>query len=627
MSRLGNLIFVTFDRWRLGQIGRLILLAGAVGVVSGVGAFVFNTLSQFVLTWTLERFAGYEQGGAANEPTLWHVPARDLVPWLLVLVPAIGGLVSGWIVYTFAPEAEGHGTDAAIDAYHNKRGVIRGRVPLVKIITAAITIGTGGSGGREGPIAQIGAGFGSFLGGWLKLSDAQRRVLLASGMGAGVGAIFHAPLAGAIFAVEVLYREPDFETEALIPAFIATTVAYSVFGLIYQLFGSDLVFQPLFRVPVIAHPSPLLLLPLAALALVVVLGSYAYVRGFYGITGLFRRLPVPRKLRPAIGAALTGLVGLTLYEAFDTRAALSVMSFGYGILQTALAAPGSLLGSAQSVQGAVLLLLAIAFGKILTTSLTIGSGGSGGVFGPSMVIGGCLGGVVGLLFAQLWPDLVDPRVFVILGMAGFFAAAANTPVSTLIMVSEMTASYVLLFDSMWVCALAYLLARGWSIYKEQVRSRLDSPVHRGDFIVDVLEGLRVREALRADGDPTVKVPLDMALNDVVHLIADTRQSVFPVVDADGHLRGIFSVNDIRQFLYDPTVGEVAIAQDLARGDIQPLGLDASLSLAMERFGRIGYEELPVVDPDDQRKVVGILRQRDVIAAYNARLISVRRQAE
>jgi CIC family chloride channel protein len=163
-------------------------------------------------------------------------------PWLLLIVPAIGGIVSGWIVFTFAPEAEGHGTDAAIASYHYHQGKIRPRVPLVKIVSSAITIGTGGSGGREGPIAQIGAGFGSILGGLLRLSAAERRILMAAGVGAGVAAIFRAPLAGALFAAEVLYSSSDFESEAIVPAALASITAYCIFCLAFG-------WAPLFALP------------------------------------------------------------------------------------------------------------------------------------------------------------------------------------------------------------------------------------------------------------------------------------------------------------------------------------------------------------------------------------------
>jgi len=602
------------------RTNRSIMLAPVVGVVAGLGAIGFNLLCLLITHVSLEWFAGYRPGGPVNEAEYGDVfgvglPHTDLVPWLLLIVPIAGGLISGALVYWFAPEAEGHGTDAAIDAYHNKGGVVRARVPIVKMLSSAITLGTGGSGGREGPIAQIGAGFGSFLATKLKLPDSDRRVLMAAGLGAGIGAIFHAPLAGAIFAVEVLYRDPDFEAEALIPSFISTTIAYCVFCLAFG-------FKPLFEVQVLGFNQPMLLLPLTVLAGVMVLMSIFYVRCFYGVVGLFDRWRVPKILKPAIGAGATGLFAVALYYLFlgvesDTAAqeSLSVLSFGYGFLQTVLAEPTKM---------TVLLLLAVGLGKIITTSLTIGSGGSGGVFGPSMVIGGALGAVVGMVFHRWAPGLVSQEqvpIFAVLGMASFFSATACTPVSTLIMVSEMTASYTLLLPSMWVCALAYMVSSRWTIYREQVQNRIESPAHRGDFIVDVLKGLSVRDALHDAAKHFTSVPLDMPLSEMAHLITRTRQASFPVVDADGVYYGLFGLNDIRQFLFESDAGSLAVAQDLAMPGVEPLFLGMDLSSAIGRFAFESYEELPVMDADDPGKVIGLLRRQDLLATYNARLLA------
>jgi CIC family chloride channel protein len=621
-------------------VGRGIALAALVGMVAGVGAVVFDLMSQFVSYFALHQAAQYKPGGPANEGDLvalilGHVEVHALIPWVLLLMPMVGGLVSGVLVYTLAPEAEGHGTDAAIEAYHHKRGVIRSRVPIVKMISSAITLGTGGSGGREGPIAQIGAGFGSFLATKLGLTDAERRVLMAAGLGAGIAAIFHAPLAGAIFAIEVLYADPDFEAEALIPAFIACTIAYCVFSLTINLAfmaaGTQFdAFQPLFGVFAdLEFKQPKLLLPLTGLALVMVGMSWVYVRCFYGLTRAFARLPMPNMFKPAIGGLLTGVIALGGYFLFlnmaDDRAAqdsLAVLSFGYGYLQKVLnLTPATI----TDVIPLISLLLFVGLGKILTTSLTIGSGGSGGVFGPSMVIGGTLGTVVGLVFNATLPNLVAERdvlIFAILGMASFFAAAANTPVSTLIMVSELTRTYELLVPSMWVCALAYLFSRGWSIYIKQVRNRIESPAHRGDFIIDVLEGLTVKEALTATGRKFTRIPVSMTLGEVVHLITDIRQTTFPVMDEQGKMVGIFGLNDVRQFLYDTEMGELATAGDLAQ-PFDPLSTEMVLSEAIGRFADTSFEELPVIEADDPSQVVGMIRRLDIIAAYNARLLKMR----
>ena len=604
----------------------MVLLAGLVGIVAGLGAVAFQTLSRLVTHYGLGLVAGYSPKGPLHELE-WCKDAAPLfggfVPWLILAVITVGGLVSGLIVYLIAPEAEGHGTDAAIKAYHKDRGIIRARVPLVKIVASAITIGTGGSGGREGPIAQIGAGFGSFLATRLGLSERDRRLLLAAGLGAGIAAIFRAPLAGAIFAIEVLYREEDFEAEALIPAFISCTIAYCVFGLFAQyVVGESKGFWHLFDVGPLTFDQPALLGPLTGLAVIMALASFVYVRCFYGLRKLFSRLSIRPCFRPAIGAFATGVFAIIAYYAlrgFGGEAqndSLNVLSFGYGILQKLL---NGTIGYGTTALLVVLLL--VGFGKILTTSLTIGSGGSGGVFGPSMVIGGTLGAAVGIGFQHWAPGVAGPLpVYVILGMAAFFSAAAKTPVSTIIMVSELTGGYELLVPAMWVSALAYLLSRGWSIYSEQVPSRLDSPAHRGDFIVDVLEGATVRDIWTAvsNGSIVSTVTIDTPLTKIVELMPQTTQDVFPVVDAEGHYYGMFGLNDFRRFVFNPEVGRIAIAEDLAVTTLEPLRLDTGLSVAMGRFARTDYAELPIVG-DDGRQFLGLLRRQEVVAAYNARL--------
>ena len=410
--------FLELSHRRLRPQARLLGLSLVVGVIAGIGAIVFFAACQIVFRFSLDGVAGYHPHSPGGEPSLFGESAGALRPWLLLIVPTVGGILSGFLVYTLAPEAEGHGTDAAIDAYHHHQGQIRPRVPLVKIVASALTLGTGGSGGREGPIAQIGAGFGSFLGGLLRLRPAERRILMAAGMGAGVAAIFRAPLAGAIFAAEVLYRSPDFESEVIIPAGLASVIAYCTFGLAFG-------WAPLFSLPpellsILIFNQPLHLVSYTFLALFLVVLAMFYTRSFYALTHVFHRLTLRRHFRPAVGAFLTGALGLALYYLLGRETqVLSVLSFGYGALQDAMTvapvAGGSLF--------LALVLLAVAVGKILTTGLTIGSGGSGGVFGPSMVIGGCAGGALGIFLHWLWPALVPhPACFVIVGMAGFEAA-------------------------------------------------------------------------------------------------------------------------------------------------------------------------------------------------------------
>ncbi|REJ92886.1 MAG: CBS domain-containing protein [Planctomycetota bacterium] len=588
--------------------GKWFLLSGLIGVVAGLGAIAFQWIGQAIEYVALARIAGYEADEVLGERTLFASVETELIPWMIVVVMAVGGLLSGLLVYLLAPEAEGHGTDAAIDAFHNRRGEIRARIPLVKMIASAITLGTGGSAGREGPIAQIGAGFGSLLGGWLKLSARDRRILLAAGMGAGVGAIFRAPLAGALFAGEILYRDAELEADVIVPAAVSSTIGYAVFGLWLP---SHLRFAPLFGRDVkFEVASAWELLPYAALALLLVVASIAYVRTFYGVQSLFRRLPIIPHLQPMIGAALAGLVGLGIYYALgEDKDALAVLGSGYGLLQKVFGEAGTL---------SVGLLLAVALLKIFTTSLTISSGGSGGVFGPSIVIGGCLGAAVGQIFHQWWPEVVtQPQAFAIVGMAGFFAGCARAPFSTILMVAEMTGDYKLLLPTMWVATLCFLLARGWTIYEKQVPTRLDSPAHRGDFIVDVLEGMHVEDVYQKNRRLKM-IPEATTLDTIVHQLADTQQRYFPVVDEEQRMVGIFSVEDVRSYLYDDAIWQVANARDVMTSPVITLVPRDDLNTALRRFTALNVDELPVVDPAEPGQLLGVLRRKETIAAYNRR---------
>ena len=593
---------------------RLLGLSVLVGIVAGLAAAILYVATVAVEHYALISLVGYDPlPHPGGESALAWLPATHTTfhPWLLLVVPAVGGLFTGVLVYTLAPEAEGHGTDNVIDAYHRRQGLIRPRVPIVKIIASAATIGTGGSGGREGPIAQIGAGFGSFLAGVMGLRPAERRVLMAAGMGAGIAAIFRAPLAGALFAAEVMYRSPEFESEVIMPAALASVVAYSTFG---SLFG----WQPLFDIPKIGFDDPLELLPYLIVAIWAVILAAIYTHSFYGLTRWFHRLPILPHFKPAIGAFLTGAVGLALYYGFGKNIVLlGVMSFGYNSLQSALNPESVQSALGPDVAVTAWMFLAIALGKILTTGLTIGSGGSGGVFGPSMVIGGCGGAALGILlqhYGHLWPGPIpNPVCCAIVGMAGFFAAAAKTPFSTLVMVSEMTGGYPMLLPALWVCVIAFMLSDPKSIYSAQVESRSRSPAHRGAFVRDVLAGVSIGQFAPQKDFP--KVQLGDSLGAVVERLTHSGFPVLPVVDAESRLLGIVDLEEISLALQLSDMGRWILAADLMRTDVSPLAQSDELDRAMELFVENDLLALPIVDNMAERHVVGLARRFDIASAY------------
>jgi len=601
---------------RVQPNAKILLLATIVGVVSGLGAILFYYCCQIVSHYALGMLVGYQPAPPGGEVPIFAETPRPFIPWLLLIVPTVGGLLSGFIVYSLAPEAEGHGTDAAIDAYHNKGGNIRPRVPLIKIVTSAITLGTGGSGGREGPIAQIGAGFGSFLGKLLRLPPKQRRILMAAGMGAGIAAIFRAPLAGALFSAEVLYRSPDFESDVVIPAGLASVIAYCTFGLAFG-WGSLFTTPPNF-LAALQFNNPWHLLGYTLLVPIMVILAMIYTRSFYGITALFHRFTIKPHFRPMIGAFLAGAVALILYYTLvftlpasaPAHLSLAVLSFGYGSLQNALTIDPAF----ESAYSFAIILAVIAIGKILTTGLTIGSGGSGGVFGPSMVIGGCGGGALGIVLHNLWPWLVPhPATFVIVGMAGFFSAAAKTPFSTLVIVSEMTGGYDLLLPTLWVCTLTFLLSDEQSIYRSQLDSPAHSPAHQGDYVRAVLKNISVRQFI-VPGNEIAHLKSSDTLRSVVQTLAASPHQTLPVTDGDGHLLGTVSLDDVHLASQSPSLDTLVLAADLMRRRVFPLSPDDRLDRAIELFVENNLDALPVVDPESHT-VIGIVPRSDISRAY------------
>jgi CIC family chloride channel protein len=567
-----------------------------IGMIAGLGAVIFHYLCGLGMHYFLDMIAGYRPDAPAGEHALLPSTATPFNRWMLLILPALGGVVSGWLVYTFAPEAEGHGTDAAIEAYHHKGGMIRGRIPIIKTIASAITLTTGGSGGREGPIAQIGAGFGSFLATRFKLSERERRIMMAAGIGAGVGSIFRAPLAGALFAAEVLYRDPDFESEVIIPAGISSVVAYCIFCLVFG-WGS------LFDSPGFKFQNPLELGPYIVLAGVLVATGFLYVKVFYGMVSIFHQLKIPNHIKPAIGGLCTGIIGFFLPY---------TLAFGYGMAQNAI-----------FNQVAIPTLIALAIGKIFTTSFSIGSGGSGGVFGPSIVIGGAMGGAVGQIFHMFIPTVVaNPGAFVIVGMAGFFTAVSNTPISTIIFVSEMTNSYHLLLPSLLVCSLCYLLSQRFSIYEKQVKSRVDSPAHAGEFMMDILQTMKVGNL-----DHLIKkvqcVSENMSFSEFKTLYQITKQHYFPVLNANGEFTGIFSSNDIREVIFTIHIEDLVVMKDIMISDLITTTPAQDLNTVLHKLTQKNIDALPVVNETNPKELIGLIYRRDIIAHYNQHIQEIR----
>ncbi len=572
---------------RIKKIGRGTVLGVLIGIVSGLGGIVFSWLLHWFARFFAEDLPALILSGGSPATNFLDVP---LSRWMMLWIPALGGLISGFLVFHFAPEAEGHGTDAMIDSFHRKRGIVRRRVPVIKTIASAITIGSGGSAGKEGPIAQIGSGFASITASLLKLSDNERRILLLAGAAGGIGAIFKAPLGAALFASEVLYRKTEFEFEALIPCILSSIVGFMVFTF-HDGAGT------IFHIPAFALSAPAELPFYMVFGLLCALVGYVYIVVFYGMRDrVFKPLAIPKALKPAVGGLLLGMLAFFLPE---------VLGGGYQFIQMAI--DGHL---------ATGIMAALVLGKIVATSLTISSGGSGGVFAPSLFIGAMLGGFYGNLCTTLFPKVItQPGAFVLVGMGGFFAGVAKVPIAALIMVAEMTGGYSLIVPMMFVSSLSYLLLGRTSLYERQVSARLDSPAHLGDFAVDVMSYLTVKDAI--DRERAVQIVAEgMPFSRLVETVAASHQQDFPVVNEKGDLTGILSMTDLRRAMAETTLHSLLVAKDVAVLDVVTATMDDSLNTAIARMASADVRELPVVSKENPRKVVSLVSRKDVTRAYH-----------
>jgi CIC family chloride channel protein len=614
-ERALRLLSRLLTRWATPGAGRVALCSPLVGFVAGLGATAFVLLLDLMIRHVLGGLLHFQMpptGESAGLP--YSGPTGPWPWWLVLLVPTVGGLLAGLLVFSLAPEAEGHGTDAMIRAFHRGGGRIRGRVPPIKGVASILTIGTGGSAGQEGPIAQIGAGFGSLLGRLLRFSPSECRLMVLAGTAGGIGAIFRAPLGGAIFAGEVLYSTTAMEANALLPCLASSIVAYSTFAL----FISP---KAIFSVPAFHFHGLRDLLLFALLALVCSGVGWFYVRVFYGLRDyFFHPLPVPRHLKPAIGGLLLGVMALAFPE---------LLSGGYGWVQWGAIGmpppPGSPPGTPFSEpQFTMHYLLLLAVLKAVATGLTISSGGSGGVFGPSVFIGGMLGGVVGRFLHYClpgWP--IDPAAFALVGMGGFFAGVSKTPLTSIVMVCEMSGSYSLLVPLMLVCGLNMALSRRWTLYEEQVPSPVDSPAHQGDFVVDVLERIKVGDVpIRTENLQLVAE--STPFNEVLRRVANSAETLFPVVDQDGRLSGIFNLRDIRLALLGSEWAPLVLATDLATRPVLTVTPRDDLHTALRRLTELNVDEIPVVAPDEPTRLLGLLNRRELMSAYSAQIAALRR---
>ncbi len=584
------------------DLARWVVIAVPIGIVAGLGAALFYYLITVVSTIFLTQLSGLTlpvEGSLGNLGWSSSLPRLLFLPGIMIL----GGLVVGLMTWRLAPEVAGHGTDAAIRAFHRRAGKVRLRVPILKTIASAITLGTGGSGGREGPVAQIGGGFGSLWADLVGLGDRDRRIALATGMGAGIGAIFRAPLGGAVYAAEILYTG-DFEPDVFVPGIIASVVAYSIYSTIFG-------FHTLFATPgaLASYAFDPSRLPLYAILGIVCGGvGLFFTLTYHRTEAWITSAKWPGYLRPAVGAALAAGVFLGAYFAFPQQshfAALSTLSVGYGFVQVAML--GQLAQGTFTIQVVVILLAAV-FLRIGMTSFVVGSGGSAGLFGTSVVVGALLGTAVGGAFHTLFPMLVPlpvVAVFSIVGMMSFFGGISKAPLGVLIMVVEMAGGYTVLPAAMLSIFVAYVVTGRSHIYSEQLPSRIQSPAHLQEYRNYFLSETPISEIAGQESEP---VPPQMPVREAMD-IAVTHGRAALSVEGGGSWFGAVRLSDMLAVALDQR--ESTLVADLVRPVDLVLSGDLSADEALRLMDQHATNVAAVLTTESPIRVMGLVTRRGI----------------
>jgi CIC family chloride channel protein len=586
-------------------VGKMLFHAALVGVAAGLAGALFFGALEYMQRFLLENLAGYQVLRAHGETLGSGSVATTFKPWLLVLLPALGGLGCG-LLTRLAPEARGGGGDAVIDAFHHHGGTIRARVIGVKAIASLLTLGTGGAGGREGPTMQIGGALGSLVARVLRVGARERRILLIAGVAAGISAVFRTPLGAALLAGEILYRD-GYESDALVPAVLASVVAYSV---VISIYGESTLFSHAMRFPFVPAHLPLYgLLAIGAAALAAV-----FVAVLWRAQRLAARIPVPDWARPALGGLALGAtcapIIVVIGDFVGTRGqGLGLLGGGYGAVQTAISGARWL----PSGWAAVELLALLSLAKLLAASITIGSQGSAGDFAPSLAIGGLFGGAFGRAAQLLLADpRIDPGAFALVGMGVFYGGIAHVPLAALVLVCELAGNYDLLVPLMLAQGIAYVALRNRTLYRSQVPTQRDSPVHRQALLVDLLEAIPVREVM-THSRPFVSFRPNTKTGEMLeHLGASTWQDVFPVIDAAEKMVGLVSADAMRLIARDRDDLPWSIAADFMQPPVF-VHPRQTLRAATEQLVSNGLREIPVVD--DNNVVVGFLDEREIARVH------------
>jgi CIC family chloride channel protein len=573
-----NPLGILLHRLRINEHAIMAILGATVGLGGGIGAIAFRYL--------IGLFQSLLYGSSGN---LLEIVQQT--PWYLKFwVPALGGLVVGPLVYFFAKEAKGHGVPEVMEAVALRKGVIRKRVAFVKILASAVCIGTGGSVGREGPIVQIGSAIGSAIGQIIRVSGERIRTLVGCGAAAGIAATFNAPIAGSMFALEIILG--DFGLATFSPIVISSVVATAVSR--HYLGNSPAIIVPPYQ---LVSPWELPIYVLLGIFCAAV--GVTFTRTLYKAEDLFSGLKMPEYLKAVAGGFMIGIMALLFPH---------VLGVGYPGIELALMGKLS-----------ILFRFLLIFFKILATSLTIGSGGSGGIFAPSLFLGSMAGGFFGTIVHAFLPGVTaNPGAYGIVGMGAVVSATTHGPLTAILILFEMTGNYRIILPLMITCIVGSVTSG--QLLKESIYTM--KLIRRGVNIragkdINLLKSILVQDAM-SHAVETVHEGFPLAK--LAETIADSKYHSFPLVDRDGNLTGILSYLDYHDVIHDRDLDHLIVAKDIATSEVITIYPDDSLYAALEKITPKDFSILPVVSKENSKKLLGIITRRDIIGAYNSAVI-------
>ena len=577
-------------KWRLLDADSSVMLVTSliVGIGAGLGAVLFRRL----IDW-IHNFAYSDIAGIFAE---WY-------PLHLIIIPALGGAIVGPLVYYFAPEAKGHGVPEVMEALELRGGKIRPRVVVVKALASSVCIASGGSVGREGPIAQIGSALGSFVGQTLKLSEERVRTLVACGAAGGIAATFNAPIAGAVFALEVLLRRfgSVYFGAVVISAVTADVIAHY--------FEGD---SRTFLTPEYTMQSPWELLLYTLMGFVAALAAVGFSRLLYFSEDIWNLIRIPEPTKPLFGGILLGLLGIVSYQIDGFP---RVFGVGYETIENTLFSQLTL----QVTFGLLLL-------KLVATTLTLGSGGSGGIFAPSLFMGAMLGASFGQIAHTIFPEIVAPSgAYALVGMAAFFGGVAHAPITAILILFEMTGDYQIILPLMLSTVLSTIVAKNLSpdsIYTLKLKRR-GVELSEDTQAIDLMQGVTAEIAMNCE---TEAVPLDLPLVELMSTFSSTHYHALPVVQNETELVGLITINELDQLRSKGTLESKTIADILTFNNPATIRPHEPVWMALRHLEDQGEGCVPVVSETGKNILLGVLRRIDIIRAYN-KAVSQRAQVQ